>query len=390
MNKNRSINLVLLLLWGFTLLFPRQVVQADIPLIEEVDQIEILLDNYFSQRYAMFQTLEFIPFEELLSGTPESTAFYQREQDKLVLELWQAAFYNLRHLESQYFFEITALVWQEDQTKAIVTLLEGHDVVFAASAPAVSSLRNQKHTLTLLKTADGWRIDDDQYLDHLHTVLTYGNETPQEIKTRIQQSEQQPLITVSNETTPITSQNYYQRSMAIRYALDWAISPIPYHPDFVDFTEMGGDCTNFVSQALWAAAPDSMTNHEAEQIGAEGWYYNHMLDRAIAWTWVDGLFLYITQDHQKWEGGPQGQQVNLNEVFPGDIIQYDWGTTDFWKHSVMITNTLRQDGTIMHLVAGHSPDVVNYPYTAFNYGEMRYLHITALENTQPALHFNAQ
>ena len=41
----------------------------------------------------------------------------------------------------------------------------------------------------------------------------------------------------------------YRREPALRYAARWAMGR---NPAYYDFTDLGGDCTNFVSQCLFA------------------------------------------------------------------------------------------------------------------------------------------
>ena len=43
----------------------------------------------------------------------------------------------------------------------------------------------------------------------------------------------------------------YDRAAALRYAEQWALRR---NPDFFDFEELGGDCTNFASQCLYAGS----------------------------------------------------------------------------------------------------------------------------------------
>ncbi len=43
----------------------------------------------------------------------------------------------------------------------------------------------------------------------------------------------------------------YDRAAALRYAEQWAMRR---NPDFFDFEELGGDCTNFASQCLYAGS----------------------------------------------------------------------------------------------------------------------------------------
>lgn len=360
---------------------------AAVPQQNETDDFETALSDYFNRRYAMFQTGTFADFSDLVAETTAGENFYRREREKLVLELWQARFYNLTHLSSSYWFTITAVSISENGNRAELTLVEGHDVVFKTSTPVVSEMRNLEHTITLLKQNENWKIENDNYADHLHKVLTYGGMTAAEIKERLSGT-----IELTPPAANYDPRNYpapvYQRSTAVQYALTWGTSQPPYHPDYMDFSLLGGDCTNFVSQAILFAAPGSMTNPGGPQIGSPGWYYHNPEDRAIAWTWVDGLYDFITNDYKFFRGGPQGYETTASALLPGDIIQYNWGSDPIWDHSVIITKTVDQDGTPYHLVTGHTPDVVNYPYPAFNYGGMRFLHISAVD--MPAIFLKYQ
>ena len=67
----------------------------------------------------------------------------------------------------------------------------------------------------------------------------------------------------------------YNRRAAVSYAHKWAYSR---NPAFYDFSEIGGDCTNFASQCLYAGT--GIMNFTPEY----GWYYIDATDRAPAWT----------------------------------------------------------------------------------------------------------
>lgn len=56
----------------------------------------------------------------------------------------------------------------------------------------------------------------------------------------------------------------YDRAQAVAYARRWALSR---NPLFYDFTGIGGDCTNFVSQCLLAGC--CVMDYEP----VFGWYY---------------------------------------------------------------------------------------------------------------------
>ena len=45
----------------------------------------------------------------------------------------------------------------------------------------------------------------------------------------------------------------YDRRLAVNYAKKWALSR---NPKYYDYDNLGGDCTNFISQCIYAGAKD--------------------------------------------------------------------------------------------------------------------------------------
>ena len=157
----------------------------------------------------------------------------------------------------------------------------------------------------------------------------------------------------------------YNRDGAVTYAQRWATAPRPYNsPPYYDFTDEGGDCTNFVSQAIREGSSAQMVGS-----GTYGWYFNSVSDYASAWTGVSYLHDFIT-DYLVWSAGPEGCDVSKDSGQHGDIIQYEWAGNVEWDHGVIIVDSIDMgNGDMYHLVAGHTPDVDNYPYYSFHYGD---------------------
>ena len=65
----------------------------------------------------------------------------------------------------------------------------------------------------------------------------------------------------------------YDRRAAVAYAHKWAYTR---NPAFYDFSDIGGDCTNFASQCLYAGT--GIMNFTPEF----GWYYIDATDPAPA------------------------------------------------------------------------------------------------------------
>ena len=69
----------------------------------------------------------------------------------------------------------------------------------------------------------------------------------------------------------------YDRKAALRYAHKWAFGR---NPAYYDYEELGGDCTNFASQCLYAGT--GVMNFTPDL----GWYYIDANRKAPAWTGV--------------------------------------------------------------------------------------------------------
>ena len=78
----------------------------------------------------------------------------------------------------------------------------------------------------------------------------------------------------------------YDRAAAVRYAHIWAYGR---NPRYYDYEGIGGDCTNFASQCIYAGA--GVMNYTP----TFGWYYINANDKAPAWTGVEYLYNLLTR-----------------------------------------------------------------------------------------------
>ena len=93
----------------------------------------------------------------------------------------------------------------------------------------------------------------------------------------------------------------YDRERAVLYARRWARAR---NPLFYNFTGIGGDCTNFVSQSILAGS--CVMNFTPDF----GWYYVSSNDRAPAWTDVDFLFDFLINNKGN---GPFGREISKKD-----------------------------------------------------------------------------
>ena len=151
----------------------------------------------------------------------------------------------------------------------------------------------------------------------------------------------------------------YHRDLAIDYAMRWAMSR---NPSYYDFTEVGGDCTNFVSQCVFAGSA-------AMNPTPEGWYYYSLNQRSPSWTGVEFFFRFMLQNRNI---GPYAVSIPLSQVQPGDVIQL--GNETGYYHSLLVMESTRQN----ILVAAHTQDALWRPLSTYRYQKIRYLHFPAV------------
>lgn len=155
----------------------------------------------------------------------------------------------------------------------------------------------------------------------------------------------------------------YDRAAAVDYARKWAFRR---NPAYFDFQNIGGDCTNFASQCLYAGV--GVMNYTADL----GWYYQSPTNRAAAWTGVQYFFNFLMANKEGvGEGaGPFAKEVPLLELEIGDFVQLGRSTGDFY-HTPIVVGFSGQTP----LLAAHSYDVYNRPLTSYRYERLRCIHI---------------
>ena len=153
----------------------------------------------------------------------------------------------------------------------------------------------------------------------------------------------------------------YDRIAAISYALKWAESR---NPEYFNFDNFGGDCTNFVSQCLYAG---SKTMNYTPIVG---WYYNSAYDRTASWTGVDYLYKFLTTNNGY---GPFAKNIDINKIELGEVVELGRFNGDFY-HAAIISDI--KNGKIY--VCAHTFDVKNKPLDSYLYDQARFLHIEGI------------
>lgn len=158
----------------------------------------------------------------------------------------------------------------------------------------------------------------------------------------------------------------YDREAAVLYAHEWAYGR---NPRFYDYENLGGDCTNFASQCLYAGG--GVMNYTPEL----GWYYIDANQKAPAWTGVIYFYNFLTRSG-RWTG-PVGREVSLQEIQPGDFIQLSFDGKEF-QHTPIVVQANQPQSPENILLAAHSFDADNRPLSTYSYQAIRFLHIEGI------------
>lgn len=154
----------------------------------------------------------------------------------------------------------------------------------------------------------------------------------------------------------------YNRYKALKYADKWALAR---NPMYYDYSDIGGDCTNFCSQALYAGG--CSMNYESN-----GWYYVDGNHKSASWTGVNFLYEFLIIQKNI---GPVAEEIQVKDIQIGDIIQLSFHREELFNHSLIIVEHGIPRGIENIKISTHSIDRYHYPLKNYNWSEIRFLHI---------------
>lgn len=154
----------------------------------------------------------------------------------------------------------------------------------------------------------------------------------------------------------------YDRAKAVEYAHRWAYRR---NPAYYNFQDIGGDCTNYASQCIFAGS--GVMNYTPTY----GWYYRSAADRAPAWAGVQYLFNFLTGNQGV---GPFGQEVGMADIAEGDICQLNISKNVF-HHTPVIVRIEYPVSLDTIFVAAHTRDVDCRPLSTYTFKALRFVHI---------------
>ena len=149
----------------------------------------------------------------------------------------------------------------------------------------------------------------------------------------------------------------YNREEAVEYAKKWAFKR---NPEYFDFEGIGGDCTNFVSQCLFAGC--RVMNYTKDF----GWYYISINNRAPAWSSAEYFKNFMLSNRGE---GPFASVREITQLEKGDFILLNNGAE--YYHSLIVVGFENKKP----LVAAHSVDTYNALLSSYSFEKALGIHI---------------
>ena len=153
----------------------------------------------------------------------------------------------------------------------------------------------------------------------------------------------------------------YNREVVYEYAKKWAYGR---NPKYYNFDSVGGDCTNFVSQCIYAGCKQMNYNR------INGWYYINGNNKSPSWTGVEFFYKFLTTNNNL---GPKGEETTIDKLEIGDVVQLSFNGQMFSHSLIVVENGTNTNNT---LIAAHTYDIFGKSVSEYGYEKYRCIHIT--------------
>lgn len=154
----------------------------------------------------------------------------------------------------------------------------------------------------------------------------------------------------------------YNRQKVLQYAQEWAYKR---NPKYYNFDNVGGDCTSFASQCIYAGS--NVMNYSKNN----GWYYINGNNKSPSWSGVEFLYNFLTTNKLL---GPYGNEIYQNDVQIGDIAQLSFDGKNF-SHTLVITKIEDKTDLSKIFISSHTFDSFNKKISEYEFKKIRFIHI---------------
>jgi len=277
-------------------------------------------------------------------------------------------------------------------------------VVWCSRSDRLDHMGTYLHVLSLVKTANGWKLVRDDYDDEFRCIHPYGTdwvELEDTLAERLVKYYARDAEITSRPLYPPDGEEYrtYDRSRCASYAITYTndkgdCSTTNYNPLFANWAYKCADCQNFVSQCVWYGfgglnRSSSIEDHDLPMIdgisGATDWWCDKDgTDPNWTWTGVSYFENMIKDNYDHDKVGVYGRDGNLSYSEVGDVVSMTTGS-----HVLIINDIVDEDEDNKTdyneiYVCAHTANVRNRLLSGYIYDptDVRYLWIVTFKNPQ--------
>jgi hypothetical protein len=234
---------------------------------------------------------------------------------------------------SGYKTDVTVRDIRVRATRAVLTASEYTVLDLATGDPLAPKTTEyvRDHVFEFIRRGSQWtlsghRVINDPVLNHPEPAAPGGEMVPPG-SAPLEFAPAESAAPVTGSGAALSLRAALNRSAVVNYAYRYWRNYNPSYRNFSNSGSRGGDCTNFVSQALraggWADVPGWYQSTSA-------WWYNRLNE---SYTWVNAdLFFDFTRNRQR---GSLARY--FSDLEPGDILQADWDNNGDIDHTMIVT-----------------------------------------------------
>lgn len=212
--------------------------------------------------------------------------------------------------------------------------------------PLMTSIKNLEHQFILVKEGRQWRIEEDYY----QSVFELPEDEHKYRRKWFEKGKKGWEMRQQRIDTPIPK-GYYYRKRAVEYAKKYAMTPNT--KEWKNYEAYGGDCTNFVSQCLFAGGIPF--DHQGKFV-TQKWYWYSDHYRTPSFTSADAFKTYLLNN----EGfGLVAALGDLQSMGIGDVVQL--GDLKETTHSMIVVGVVKD-----HFETGVTKDLLIAQHSGIN------------------------
>ena len=348
------------------------------------DEITNLIEDYTNLYFKSLYTLSVFDNSDFFNNYEEN--YINQTVTKLVVETRKLYDYDFTFNKGYYDIEITNV--EINDNIYTISYLESDTFYFDFLDSTESKSYDIENTITIEKTNNDYKITKFEKVQGEYIMFTdeysYNNYDDESVKQEIDnlynkyyneiktEIENNKILKVSaqnnNYTAKKTCLKTYDRKSAVEYSYNYINTRNDY---WDDYSELGGNCQNYVSQAIYYSGIDmdygdditSQWKHYDSNINE----YQTASGRSYSWTGVDYFYNYVKENNN--DGICGEVDVNLYYAEIGDVIQV--GYNDIYRHSTIVSKI--ENNHI--LVNSNSNNLKDYPVDAYVYPLKRLIKI---------------